>query len=47
MSSIQKGNDWYFGMKAHIGVDADSGVTQGLETSTAKRLDSQVWAYKG
>ncbi len=36
MSSTKKGNDWYFGMKAHIGVDADSGATHSLETSTAK-----------
>jgi transposase, IS5 family len=43
MSSTRKGNDWYFGMKAHIGVDADSGVTHSLETSTAKLHDSQVW----
>ena len=35
MSSTKMGNDWYFGMKAHIGVDADSGVTHSLETSTA------------
>lgn len=26
MHSSQKGNQWYFGMKAHIGVDADSGL---------------------
>ncbi|SFM64537.1 Transposase and inactivated derivatives, IS5 family [Shimia aestuarii] len=43
MSSTKKGNDWYFGMKAHIGVDAGSGVTHSLETSTAKLHDSQVW----
>ena len=43
MSSTNKGNDWYFGMKAHIGVDADSGVTHSLETSMAKLHDSQVW----
>ena len=43
MSSTKKGNDWYFGMKAHIGVDADSGVTLSLETSTARLHDSQVW----
>ena len=42
MSSTKKGNDWYSGMKAHIGVDADSGVTHSLETSTAKVHDSQV-----
>ena len=26
MHSSKKGNQWYFGMKAHIGVDADSGL---------------------
>ena len=26
MYSCKKGNQWYFGMKAHIGVDADSGL---------------------
>ena len=26
MHSSQKGNEWHFGMKAHIGVDADSGL---------------------
>jgi IS5 family transposase len=43
MSSTKKGGDWYFGMKAHIGVDATSGVTHSLETSTAKVHDSQIW----
>jgi transposase, IS5 family len=43
MTSTKKGNDWYFGMKAHIGVDADSGVTHSLQTTTAKVHDSQVW----
>ena len=43
MSSTKKGNDWYFGMKAHIGVDAESGLTHSLDTSTAKLHDSQVW----
>ena len=43
MSSTKKGNDWYFGMKAHVGVDVDSGVVHSLDTSTAKLHDSQVW----
>ena len=43
MSSTNKGNEWYFGMKAHIAVNADSGVTQSLETLTAKVHNSQVW----
>ncbi len=41
MSSTKKGNDWYFGMKAHVGVDIGSGVVHTLETSTAKVHDSQ------
>ena len=34
MSSSKKGNQWYFGMKAHIGVDAESGLvhTAGVTT---------------
>jgi IS5 family transposase len=43
MSSTKKGNDWYFGMKAHVGVDAESGVVHSLDTTTAKVHDSQVW----
>ena len=43
MLSTKKGNDWYFGMKAHIGIDAYRGVTHSLETSTARLHDSQVW----
>jgi transposase, IS5 family len=43
MSSTKKGNDWFFGMKAHVGVDAQSGVVHSLETTTAKVHDSQVW----
>lgn len=43
MSSTKKGNEWFFGMKAHVGVDADNGVVHSLETSTAKVHDSQVW----
>ena len=43
MTSTKKGNDWYFGMKAQVGVDADSGIVHSLETSTAKVHDSRVW----
>src|SRR6056297_4013970 len=43
MSSTKKGNDWYFGMKAHVGVDAESGTVHSLETTTAQVHDSQVW----
>ncbi|SLN74845.1 IS5 family transposase [Roseisalinus antarcticus] len=43
MSSIKKGNDWYFGMKAHVGVDSRNGLVHSLETTTARVHDSQVW----
>jgi IS5 family transposase len=43
MSSTKKGNAWYFGMKAHVGVDADSGLVHSLETTTAKVPDTLVW----
>jgi IS5 family transposase len=43
MSSTKKGNDWFFGMKAHVGVDADRGIVHSLDTTTAKTHDSQVW----
>jgi len=39
MSSTKKGNQWYFGMKAHIGVDAKSGIVHSLETTPAKTND--------
>ena len=32
MHQTKKGNQWYFGMKAHIGVDADSGWSRTLVT---------------
>ncbi len=41
MTSTKKGNEWYFGMKAHVGVDLDSGVVHSMEASTAKVHDSQ------
>jgi IS5 family transposase len=43
MSSTKTGNDRYFGMKAHVGVDADSGAVHNLDTSTAKLHDREVW----
>src|SRR6056297_1873111 len=43
MSSTKKGNDWFFGMKAHVGVDAQNGIVHSLDTTTAKTHDSQVW----
>lgn len=42
MSSTKKGNDWYFGMKAHVGTDDHSGLVHSLETTTAKVHDNAV-----
>jgi IS5 family transposase len=42
MSSTEKNGDWHFGMKAHIGVDAKSGLVHTVKTSTASVHDSQV-----
>ena len=35
----KKGNQWHFGMKAHIGVDAKSGLTHSLVTTAANEHD--------
>ncbi len=40
MSSTKKGNQYYFGMKAHIGVDSDSSLVHSLIGTEAKRHDS-------
>jgi IS5 family transposase len=39
MYSTQKGKQWHFGMKAHIGVDADSGLTHSLVVTAANVHD--------
>ena len=39
MHQTKKGKQWYFGMKAHIGVDAESGLTHSLETTPANVSD--------
>jgi len=39
MSSTKKNDQWYFGMKAHIGVDAKSGLVHHIKTTKAKVHD--------
>jgi IS5 family transposase len=39
MHQVKKGNQWYFGMKAHIGVDADSGLVHTVTTTAANEAD--------
>jgi IS5 family transposase len=59
MHQTKKGNQWHFGMKAHIGVDADSGLVHTVTTTAANESDveqiadllhgkeQQVWADSG
>ena len=42
MHQTKKGNQWYFGMKAHIGVDADSGLVHTVVTTPANEADVEV-----
>jgi IS5 family transposase len=35
----KKGNQWHFGMKAHIGVDTDSGLVHTVTTTEANAHD--------
>lgn len=39
MHQTKKGNMWHFGMKAHIGVDAKTGLTHSFETTAANEHD--------
>jgi IS5 family transposase len=59
MHQTKKGNQWHFGMKAHIGVDADSGLVHTVTTTPANEADVEqvadllhgkeehVWADSG
>lgn len=59
MHQTKKGNQWFFGMKAHIGVDADSGLVHTVITTAANEADVEqvadllhgkeehVWADSG
>jgi len=39
MHQTKKGNQWYFGLKAHVGVDAKSGTVHSVATSAANVSD--------
>ena len=59
MHQVKKGNEWHFGMKVHIGVDAQTGVVHSVATTPANVHDvtetprllhggeSQVWGDAG
>lgn len=42
MHQTKKGNQWYFGMKAHIGVDVGSGLVHTVATTPANEADVEV-----
>lgn len=39
MHQTKKGEQWHFGMKAHVGVDADSGLVHTVTTTAANEAD--------
>ncbi|QUN26634.1 IS5 family transposase [Cupriavidus sp. KK10] len=39
MHQTKKRNEWHFGMKAHVGADADSGLVHSLHTTAANESD--------
>jgi transposase, IS5 family len=59
MHQTKNGNQWHFGMKAHIAVDADSGLVHTVTTTAANESvveqiadllhgkEQQVWAESG
>ena len=59
MHQTKKGNQWHFGMKAHIGVDADSSLVHTVTTTAANETvvehvadllhgkEKEVWADSG
>lgn len=49
MHQTKKGNQWYFGMKGHFGVDSQSKLIHSVEATPANVHDSQVlpWLLHG
>lgn len=42
MHQTRKGNQWYFGMKGHIGADAESGLVHTVEATPANKHDVEM-----
>ena len=42
MHQTRKGNPWYFGLKAHIGVDSKQGIVHSVCTSAASVADKHM-----
>ena len=39
MHLAKKGNEWHFGMKAHVGADADSGLVHSVHATAANESE--------
>ncbi len=39
MHQTRKGNQWYFGMKAHIGVDSEMGILHSMSATATNAHD--------
>jgi IS5 family transposase len=42
MHQTKKGNQWYFGMKGHVGVDSKEGIVHSAEATAANIADSKM-----
>ena len=42
MHQTRKGNEWYFGMKAHVGVDAETKLVHSVAATAANVADSKM-----
>ena len=42
MHQTKKGNQWHFGMKAHIGVDSKNKIIHSVVATAANVADSQI-----
>lgn len=42
MHRVKKGKQWYFGMKAHVGVDSKQGIVHSAQATAANTADAKV-----
>ncbi len=45
MHQTKKGEQWHFGMKAHIGADVDSGLVHTVVTTPANEVGRPIPCY--
>ncbi len=47
MHQTRKGNQWRFGMKAHIGVDSETGIVHSVSTTAGRRWCGEMPGIRG